>query len=117
MVMWQTANEAKVQRRGQSHTPGCQWCPGEKKHRARAVFSPALAQPDPVWNSMPAPSLEETSMDDGSRMRLLVVLRGPIGESTGVLPDSWCRVVCPFAPSVRVLLHERQRIQVNQSPE
>jgi hypothetical protein len=53
----------------------------------------------------------------GSRVRLLVSPRGPIGEITGVFPDGWFRVVFPFAPNVRVRQHERQRIEVNQPPD
>jgi hypothetical protein len=34
-------------------------------------------------------------MDDGSRMRLLVVARGPIGEITGILADGWYQVIFP----------------------
>jgi hypothetical protein len=47
-----------------------------------------------------------------SRVRLLVSPRGPIGEIAGVLPDSWFRVVFPFAHSVRVRQHECQLIEV-----
>jgi hypothetical protein len=54
-------------------------------------------------------------MRDGSR--------APAGRApgvdrriTGVLPDSWCRVAFPFAPSVRLRQHERQRIEGNQPP-
>jgi hypothetical protein len=56
-------------------------------------------------------------MRDGSRVRLLVSPRGPIGEITGVFPDGWFRVVFPFAPSLRFRRHECQRIELNHPPD
>jgi hypothetical protein len=53
-------------------------------------------------------------MDDGSRVRLLVVPNGPIREITGIFADGWSQVSFSFAPSVRVRRHERQRIEANQ---
>jgi hypothetical protein len=95
--MWQTYNEPRPSGRSQPYSPGCQRCPGEEMHRA--VFSPPLHAPGPVGDAGPDPlSPEETPMDDGSRMRLLVVPHGPIEEITGLLPDGWFRVVFPFAP-------------------
>jgi hypothetical protein len=48
----------------------------------------------------------------GSRVRLLVVPYGPIGEITGILADGWYQVIVPFAPSVHLRLHARQLIEV-----
>jgi hypothetical protein len=55
-------------------------------------------------------------MRDGSRVRLLVVPRGPIGAITGVFPDGWFRVVFPFAPSLRFRQHARRLIEVKPPP-
>jgi hypothetical protein len=67
---------------------------------------------------MPGPqSRMIPSMRYGSRVRLLVAPRGPVGAITGVLPDGWYRVVFPFARSVRLRLHARQLLEVKQPPD
>jgi hypothetical protein len=53
-------------------------------------------------------------MDDDSCVRQLVVSHGPIGKITGLLADGWSQVIFPFSRHMRVLLHERQRVDVNQ---
>jgi hypothetical protein len=61
------------------------------------------------------PSLpEETPLDDGARMPLLIVPNKPMGEIPGILANGWFRAVFPFAPSLRVRRHECQRIEVKQ---
>jgi ribonuclease HI len=49
-------------------------------------------------------------------VRLLVVPHGPLEEITGILPDGRFQVVSLFVRRLCFCLHERQLIEVNQSP-
>jgi hypothetical protein len=87
-LIWQTHHAAKAQRvtstlqSGLSMMSRCGEAPG----------AGGDARPDPR-------SPEEAPIDNSSRVCLLVLPHGPIGEITGILPNGWCRVVFPVAPA------------------